>query len=155
MQAPHFESERDDDQTKAEETQGPQDEASEGGCPPSKIGQPQFLQDCWILEVFAGTAGMVSAATAEGLRRSIGVDHVRLALRRGKVIQLDLLLASHRQLLWKWLRSPGLMAVWLTPPCGTASRAREIPLGGDFAPQPLRTPEHPECQTQCIGTGQA
>ena len=87
---------------------------------------------------------MVSAATAEGLRRSIGVDHVRLASRRGKVIQLDLLLASHRQLLWKWLRSPGLMAVWLAPPCGTASRAREIPLGGDFAPQPLRTPEHPE-----------
>ena len=33
VQAPHFESERDDDQTKAEETQGPQDEASEGGCP--------------------------------------------------------------------------------------------------------------------------
>ena len=101
VQAPHFESERDDDQTKAEETQGPQDEASEGGCPPSKIGQPQFLQDCWILEVFAGTAGMVSAATAEGLRRSIEVDHVRLASRRGKVIQLDLLLASRRQLLWK------------------------------------------------------
>ena len=36
------------------------------------------------------------------------------------------------------------MAVWLAPPCGTASRAREIPLAGDFAPQPLRTPEHPE-----------
>ena len=109
-----------------------------------KTSRPQFLQGCWILEVFAGTAGMVAAAAAEGLVRSVGIDHVRLASRRGKVIQLDLLLASHRQLLWKWLRAPGLVAVWLAPPCGTASRAREIPLQGDQEPRPLRTSDNPE-----------
>ena len=115
----------------------------ESGDQVGKTSRPQFLQGCWILEVFAGTAGMVAAAAAEGLVRSVGIDHVRLASRRGKVIQLDLLLASHRQL-WKWLRAPGLVAVWLAPPCGTASRAREIPLQGDQEPRPLRTSDNPE-----------
>ena len=68
------------------------------------------------------------------------VNHVRLASRRAKSFR-DLLPALHRQLLWKWLRSPGLAAVWVAPPCDTASRAREIPLEGDSAPQPLKTPE--------------
>ena len=116
----------------------------ESGNQGAKTRRPQFLQGCWILEIFAGTAGMVAAAAAEGLGRSVGIDHIRLASRRGKVIQLDLLLPSHRQLLWKWLRAPGLVAVWLAPPCGTASRAREIPLQGDSEPRPLRTSENPE-----------
>ena len=94
----------------------------ESGDQGAKTRRPQFLQGCWVLEIFAGTAGMVAAAAAEGLGRSVGIDHVRLASRRGKVIQLDLLLPSHCQLLWKWLRAPGLVAVWLAPPCGTASR---------------------------------
>ena len=70
----------------------------ESGNQGAKTRRPQFLQGCWILEIFAGTAGMVAAAAAEGLGRSVGIDHVRLVLRRGKVIQLDLLLPSHRQL---------------------------------------------------------
>ena len=80
------------------------------------------IQDCWILEVFAGTASMVSAAAAAGMKRSVGLDHIRIAHRKGKVIQLDLLLDSHQSLLWKWLDSPGLAAVWIAPPCGKASR---------------------------------
>ena len=115
----------------------------ESGNQSAETRRPQFLQGCWILEIFAGTAAMVAAAAAEGLGRSVGIDHVRLASRRGKVIQLDLLLPSHRQLLWKWLRAPGLVAVWLAPPCGTASRAREIPLRRDSEPRPLRTSENP------------
>ena len=54
------------------------------------------IQDCWILEVFAGTASMVSAAAAAGMKRSVGLDHIRIAHRKGKVIQLDLLLDSHQ-----------------------------------------------------------
>ena len=80
------------------------------------------LQDCWLLEVFAGTASMVSAAAAAGMKRSVGLDHVRVAHRKGKVIQLDLLLDSHQSLLWKWLDSPGLAVVWIAPPCGKARR---------------------------------
>ena len=130
-------------ETAAELSDSPQD-TEETRNQGEETRRPQFLQDCWILEIFAGTAGMVAAAAAEGLGRSVGIDHVRLASRRGKVIQLDLLLPSHRQLLWKWLRAPGLVAVWLAPPCGTASRAREIPMQGDSEPRPLRTPENPE-----------
>ena len=65
---------------------------------------------------------MVSAAAAAGMKRSVGLDHIRIAHRKGKVIQLDLLLDSHQSLLWKWLDSPGLAAVWIAPPCGKASR---------------------------------
>ncbi|CAE7208655.1 unnamed protein product [Symbiodinium natans] len=59
-------------------------------------------------------------------RRSVGVDKVRRPSLKGKILQLVLLLLSHRGLLWKWLGSPGLAAVWLAPPCGTSSRAKEI-----------------------------
>ena len=65
---------------------------------------------------------MVSAAAAAGMKRSVGLDHVRMAHRKGKVIQLDLLLDSHQSLLWKWLDSPGLAVVWIAPPCGKARR---------------------------------
>ena len=54
------------------------------------------------------------------------MDKVRRPSLKGKILQLVLLLLSHRGLLWKWLGSPGLAAVWLAPPCGTSSRAKEI-----------------------------
>ena len=102
------------------------------------------IQDCWILEVFAGTASMVSAAAAAGMKRSVGLDHVRMAHRKGKVIQLDLLLDSHQSLLWKWLDSPGLAAVWIAPPCGKASRGLGLVEPGQTGTSPLNSPEHPE-----------
>ncbi|CAE7493853.1 unnamed protein product [Symbiodinium natans] len=105
---------------------------------------PQTIQECWVLEIFAGSAGITSAAASAGLKRSVGVDNVRMPRRKGKIIQLDLLLLSHQGLLWKWLGSPGLVAVWLAPPCGTSSRAREIPCPGEDEPRPLRSVECPE-----------
>ena len=102
------------------------------------------IQDCWILEVFAGTASMVSAAAAAGMKRSVGLDHIRIAHRKGKVIQLDLLLDSHQSLLWKWLDSPGLAAVWVAPPCGKASRGLGLVEPGQTGISPLNSPEHPE-----------
>ena len=102
------------------------------------------IQDCWILEVFAGTASMVSAAAAAGMKRSVGLDHVRMAHRQGKVIQLDLLLDSHQSLLWKWLDSPGLAVVWIAPPCGKASRGLGLVEPGQTGTSPLNSPEHPE-----------
>ena len=105
---------------------------------------PQTIQECWVLEIFAGSAGITSAAASAGLKRSVGVDNVRMPRRKGKIIQLDLLLLSHQGLLWKWLGSPGLVAVWLAPPCGTSSRAREIPFPGEDEPRPLRSVECPE-----------
>ena len=35
-------------------------------------------------------------------------------------------------------------AVFLAPPCGTASAARFIELPNEKAPRPLRTPEEPD-----------
>ena len=69
---------------------------------------------------------MVSAAAAAGMKRSVGLDHIRIAHRKGKVIQLDLLLDSHQSLLWKWLDSPGLAAVWIAPPRGRQAGASAL-----------------------------
>ena len=102
------------------------------------------IQDCWILEVFAGSASMVSAASAAGMKRSVGLDHIRIAHRKGKVIQLDLLLDSHQNLLWKWLDSPGLAAVWIAPPCGKASRGLGLAESGQTGISPSNSPEPPE-----------
>ena len=55
-------------------------------------------------------------------------------------------------LLWSWLQNERVLAVFLAPPCGSASRARQIPLKrkrfghperGRHGPRPLRDDEHP------------
>ena len=80
-----------------------------------------------------------------GLHSSFGIDHALKASRRGPVIQLDLLKSSHQSLLLQWLSSELLVSVWFAPPCGTASRAREIPMSpSEHGPPPLRTSDSPD-----------
>ena len=80
-----------------------------------------------------------------GLHSSFGIDHALKASRRGPVVQLDLLKSSHQSLLLQWLSSELLVSVWFAPPCGTASRAREIPMSpSEHGPPPLRTSDSPD-----------
>ena len=83
-----------------------------------------------------------------GMTASFGVDH-----KLDKVVatakQLDLTLPEHQQTLFMWLRSPLVVGVFLAPPCGTASLARNIQLrdsrGRAIAgPRPLRSVASPE-----------
>ena len=65
----------------------------------------------------------------------------------------DLCPASGQDLLWSWLQNPFVVGIFLAPPCGSASRARQIPLRQRFnyrgrhrarhGPAPLRTDLHP------------
>ena len=65
------------------------------------------------------------------------------------IVTLDLTTKSGVEILWAILDLRGLAAVHLGLPCGTSSRARELPLpkalrlAGVPEPPPLRSAEHP------------
>ena len=65
-----------------------------------------------------------------------------------QIVVADLTAESGIELLMRWLSNPFVIGIFLAPPCGTASRARSIPLkrrkpGDPPAPRPLRTNAHP------------
>ena len=66
--------------------------------------------------------------------------------------EMQLALPEGVALLWSWLQNEQVLKVFLAPPCGSASRARQIPLKrkrfgyparGRHGPQPLRDDAHP------------
>ena len=97
-----------------------------------------------MIEVFAGAAVLCATSKAAGLSGSIAVDKVRKRSARCSIFQLNLVDQRDQALLKQWVDSPLLAWIHLAPVCGTASRAREIPLF-EGAPRPfalmLKTPE--------------
>lgn len=91
---------------------------------------------------------------------SFGVDHVRSKHAAGPVIQADLNTPEGISLLWSWLANDKVIAVFLAPPCGTASRARQIPLKRtrqgilrqSHGPRPLRSDQFPNGLPQLSDT---
>ena len=61
------------------------------------------------------------------------------------ITKLDLTQACNQQLVFDWISLPQVHGVFLAPPCGTASLARNIqdPAEPDL-PQPLRSWEEPD-----------
>ena len=88
-------------------------------------------------ELFAGSARLTSAILRQGAM-AYGVDHVRYKHAEGPVLELDLAKPTHQQLVMQWLSTGKVAAVHLGPPCGTASRAREI-VRSWWDPAPLRS----------------
>ena len=80
--------------------------------------------------------------------RVISVDH-EVVQPVSPIVALDLTTDSGVQIMWDILSSPGVVAVHLGLPCGTSSRARELPLpkalrmAGVPEPPPLRSAEFP------------
>ena len=60
------------------------------------------------------------------------------------VITLDITKLEDQRLFLQWLEHPAVCAVFIAPPCGTASAARNIDIPGEHAPRPLRTYEEPD-----------
>ena len=101
-----------------------------------------------VIEIFCGSARLTASLKAIGFRDSFGVDHnLDKAVSAAK--RLDLTLSSDQQILKQWMKSPVVVGVFLAPPCGTCSLARNIklrdargrPLHG---PKPLRSTQWPE-----------
>ncbi|CAE7428234.1 car [Symbiodinium sp. CCMP2592] len=87
---------------------------------------PNILLDPSVVtvEVFCGTGRLSASLRSEGFD-AFGVDHVASI--------------AH---LWSILKDPAVKFIHFAPPCGTASRARDIQFPG--APPVLRNESHPE-----------
>lgn len=101
-----------------------------------------------IVEVFSGTTRVTACLRQIGLVNSFGADKTRVRSCMGPLIIADLTTAEGEALLWSWLENPLVVGIFLAPPCGSASRARQIPLKKKFrmrnhGPRPLRSDKFP------------
>ena len=101
-----------------------------------------------FFELFCGSARLCSAVLLEGIP-SLGIDYLRnQSIPECFILHIDLSTDEG----WKEVEvlSSEAIVFFFAPPCGTASRAREIPLSSELlseglrAPQPLRTEEFPD-----------
>ena len=81
---------------------------------------------CVFLEIFCGTAGVSASFRRKGFHSSISVDSVLPKAPKSSVTKLDLTRSDHQALVMSWIKDPRVKAVFLAPPCGTASAARNI-----------------------------
>ena len=83
-----------------------------------------------------------------GSLSSFGVDHVRSKQCMSQIVIADLCTPERVSLLWQWLAQENVVAIFLAPPCGGTSRARQIPLKramgkNSNGPLPLRDDLNP------------
>ena len=111
--------------------------APASAAPPPSTGQQ--LSNFFCVEVFAGSGRLSAELKSSGFRDSVGVVPKHIV---SPIVKLDLLEPDSVQMLFDMIDSPFCIYVHLAPPCGTASRAREIP--GRCMPQPARSEAHPD-----------
>ena len=103
----------------------------------------------YFLDIFCGTGGVTASLKRFGVE-ALGIDHVIAKKKmKGPAVKLDLTLASSQQLVLDEIRSDRVDGVMLAPPCGTSSKARNIPLRNSrgrktAGPPPLRSEAYPE-----------
>ena len=104
------------------------------------------MHDSIILEIFAGTGCVTACFKSQGFSNSVAVDKVKSAGALTNIIPLDLTKEEDQQAVFHWIRHPAVRGVFVAPPCGTASAARNIDLPGEDPPRPkpLRSLEQPD-----------
>ena len=112
--------------------------------------------DPFFLEICAGSARVTTCLQQLGLKSSFGVDHKRCK-DAGRLLVADLTSPEGQALCWQWVKSPNCVGIFCTPPCGTWSRARGIPVrlpsGKKIpGPKPLRSEEQPDGFGHLTGT---
>eukprot|EP00435_Cladocopium_sp_Y103_P070794 s702_g36.t1 len=101
-----------------------------------------------------GTAGVTAAFKRLGFENSVAVDKTRSRGALASIIQLDLTKPEDQLAVLSWVKHPAIKGVFLAPPCGTASTARQIELPGESAPKPLRTLDEPNGLSNLSGLDQ-
>ena len=108
------------------------------------------LNKIYVLEVFAGSARLSKAALEQGFA-SVAIDHKSDRSCGISIQHYDLTDPCQLESLLVFIREnkDDIAMVWMAPPCGTASKARERPLKhleklGMKVPQPLRSKEQPD-----------
>lgn len=109
-----------------------------------------------FLDIFCGTAGVAAAVKRFGFE-ALGIDHVIDKRRmKGPAVKLDLTLPSSQNLVFEEIKHGRVDGVMLAPPCGTSSKARNIPLKTSEGkrkkgPPPLRSEAYPEGLPGLVG----
>ena len=99
-----------------------------------------------FLEVCAGSAilSFFVETISKGGTQVVPIDNdANRHKPKVPVLKLDLLQSSQVQIIISLIKSGNVGAAHLAPPCGTCSRAREIPLPGGKGPRPLRSDDFP------------
>ena len=94
----------------------------------------------FALEVCCGAAGLTSEIRKQGLPCSFGIDSIIKAGCKAPIKKIDVTVPGSQELVKSWIMSGQCCYLRLGIPCGTSSRAREIPGG----PPPLRSESFPE-----------
>ena len=86
---------------------------------------------------------MLTSIMIQGGLRGLGIDSLRNRHRKvGPVAVFDLTVVSNVDTILKMIREGEVDIIHAAPPCGTATRAREIRVKG--GPLPLRSEQYPE-----------
>ena len=83
-----------------------------------------------MIEIFCGTARVTACLKQFSLVDSFGTDHVKHRQAMAPVVLADLTTDAGVSLLRQWLANELVVGIFLAPPSGSASRARQIPLSG-------------------------
>ena len=107
------------------------------------LGMVQLRPLC--LELFGGCARLTKCLCVAGFD-GVAIDWVRnQSVPEGPSVKLNLADPASLKLVLQLLRSGRVVYIHMGPPCGTASRAREIPIpGSKSAPRPLRSAAFPD-----------
>ena len=112
-------------------------------------GKAHQDRNLFLLDIFCGTAGVAAAFQSLG-GEALGIDHLVDKRRvKGPVAKVDLSKKAGQDTVIKWIQERKVDGVMLAPPCGTSSRAREIPLPRKLRgrcgmqPEPLRSDDWP------------
>ena len=97
-----------------------------------------------FFELFAGSANLTRFALSRNFD-AYAFDYARNKQKvKAPCALVDLSTEAGQSFVLELYAQFFVLITSLSPPCGTASRAREIPLKGkDFQPRPLRSSEHP------------
>ena len=87
--------------------------------------------DCYIVEVFCGKAGLSRALRRKGFQ-VFSVDHQ--AVKGIPILQIDLNSPAQCKIFEELLTQGRLLYVHFAPPCGTASMAVRVLIGGGTPP---------------------
>ena len=99
-----------------------------------------------FMEVCAGSAILsffMSTLSKEGVQVLPIDNEANRHSQKVPILKLDLRQKPQVQLLIQLIRAGSVAGAHFAPPCGTCSRAREIPLKGGGGPKPLRTETEP------------
>ena len=111
------------------------------------LERPRFMAPTVpvVFELFAGTGRVTACLRRLGLHSAHGIDHVVVPDASSTPLIADLTTVEGQQLAMFWIGNPLLSAVFAAPPCGTCSRARDIPLPPpNSGPAPLRSASYPD-----------